>query len=205
MTRVSFFRLFAAACLPVFMFMLSGSAHAEKAASTGAAYIRLENGWEGYWPHGGEFVEYTAGGDAQLSDAYHVMLRPGLGMMLTFADKKNLGAGKNLLEAHREWELAYWRKQVGALDSKNRDDLAGARKDLMVTEINLPQEGGTPLKVYMIGVAAAQGVFVFSISPITAEDDDMIRKLIDSIKVVHHKLDLKAEAKKISPEPGKQQ
>jgi hypothetical protein len=145
-------------------------------------------------------VTYTLGGDAQPRDAYHVMLMPGLGMMLTFADKKQLGGGgKNLLETHQKWELAYWRKQVGTLDSKTRDDLAGGRPDMLVTEIDLPQQGGTPMRVYMIGMAANQGVFVFSISPVTDADEGLIKKVIESIKVVHKTLDIAAEAKRLVP------
>ncbi|HEY5993594.1 MAG TPA: hypothetical protein VIU46_03240 [Gallionellaceae bacterium] len=197
MLRKLLFVLLAAACL------ISAGARAAppavQPAATGAAYIRLDDSWRGFWPHGAEFVAYTVSLDAQPQDAFHVMLKPGLGMMLTFADKKNFGAAKNMLEAHREWELNYWRKNAGTLNSKNREDLAGGRSDLLVTEIVLPQADGPGLTAYMIGVAGSNGVFVFSISPVGAEDNDMVKKLIASIRVEHKKLDLKAEAKKVAP------
>lgn len=193
MIRTLLAALIAGACL------ISATAHAAKPVPAGAAYIRLDAGWQGYWPHGKEYVEYTLGGDAQPQDAFHVMLKPGLGMMLTFADKKNFAPGKSLLAAHRDWELEYWRKNAGKVESKNRDDLAGGQPGLMVTEIDLAQENGPGLTAYMIAAAANNGVFVFSVSPVTPEDNAMIKQLIASIKVVHKPLDLKAEAKKIAP------
>jgi hypothetical protein len=198
MIRTLLTALLAGACL------ISTAAQAAKPAPSGAAYIRLDAGWQGYFPHQAEYVQYTLDGDAQPQDAFHVMLKPGMGMMITFADKKQFSAGKNLLEAHREWELGYWRKQVNKLESKNRDDLAGGQSGLMVTEIDMQQPNGPGMRVYMIGAESNDGVFVFSLSPVEAADDAMVKKLISSIKVEHKPLDLKAEAKKIAPaaQPG---
>ncbi len=196
--------LLLAACLLAAGFLPAGARAAEP-GSEGAAYIRLDDAWKGFWPHGAEYVEYSVGADAQPQDAMHVMLRPGMGMMLTYADKKNFTSGKNLLEAHREWELAYWRKNAGKVESKNREDLAGGKPDVLVTEIALPQQDGPDMVLYLVGAAARNGVFVFALSPVTADDDAMVRQLVASIKVQHKRLDLKAEARKYAPAAGKQQ
>ncbi len=175
------------------------------------AYVQLDDGYRGFWAQPGEYVEYTLPGGVQLQDAYHILLAPETGLMLTFADRKDLAAGKgrpvedkSMLQAHRDWELAYWREHAPKVESKPRDDLAGGRHDLMVTEIAVQGPDQSSLKALLIGVAAKNGVFAFSISPATPELDAMVRRFIASIKVVHKRLDLPAEAKRIAAEPPAQ-
>jgi len=196
MTRKLIGALLAGACL------IATAAIAAEPEPEGAAFVRTDDGWTGWLPHDDEYAEYTVGGDAQPLDATHVQLKPGQGVMLTFADKKDFAKDKNLLEAHRAWELDYWRQQSGKVESRNRDDLAGGRSGLMVTEIHVPGPDGAAITICMVAAAGNNGVFVFAISPVTPQDDSMIKKFAASIKVVHHPLDLVAEAKKYMP--GKQ-
>lgn len=172
--------------------------HASEAQrQSSIAYIRTDGAWEGYWPHGNdEYVEYSLNGKAQLNDGFHIVLKPGLGLMLTFADRRNFAPGTDLLEAHKQWELAYWRRKAGHVEARDRGDLAGGRSDIRITELNLTQEG-KPMKAYLIGAAAPDGVFVFAVSPVTAGDDAMVRRIVDSIRVVKHPLDIAAEAARI--------
>lgn len=163
-------------------------------------YVKLDNAWVGLYARGEQYVEYPlVGKDVRPQDANHVLLTPHLGLMVTFAEKSQLGPGADMLEAHKQWELEYWRKQAGQVASKNRDDLAGGRHDLKVTEIIVPREKGV-LKAYLIGVAMNDGVFVFSISPADAKIDPMVKKLIASIRLVNEKLDVEAEAKRLVEE-----
>jgi hypothetical protein len=133
---------------------------------------------------------------AQLNDGFHILLKPGLGLMLTFADRTKFGPGANLLDAHRQWELAWWRKKADRVEARDRSDLAGGRSDVRITELDLVQEG-RPMKAYLVGAAAPDGVFVFAISPVSAGDDALVRKIVDSIRVVNHPLDIAAEAERI--------
>ncbi len=164
-------------------------------------YVKLDNAWVGLYARNEQYVEYPlVGKDVRPQDANHVLLTPHLGLMVTFADKSQLGPGADMLEAHKQWELDYWRKQAGQVASKNRPDLAGGRHDLKVTEIIVPREKGTQLKAYLIGLAMQDGVFVFSISPADAKIDPMVKKLIASIRLVNEKLDVEAEAKRLVEE-----
>lgn len=168
------------------------------------AYLRANGAWQGYWPHGAEYAEYTLGEKAQLNDGFHVLLRPGLELMLTFADVRRFGASPNLLEAHKQWELAWWRKQAGRVEASDRSELAGGRSDVKITELDLVRDG-KPVNAYLIAAAARDGVFVFAISPATAADDALVRRIADSIRVVRHPLDIEAEAERaktrLSPAP----
>jgi hypothetical protein len=165
------------------------------------AYIRANGAWEGYWPHGDEYVEYAVTGSAELNDGFHILLKPGLGLMLTFADKRRFGPGADLLEAHKQWELAYWRKRAGRVDDHDRSDLAGGRSDVRVTELDLVQDG-RPTRIYLIGAAAPDGVFAFGISPVSPGDDALVRRIVDSIRVVRHPLDIVAEEKRAMAKIG---
>jgi hypothetical protein len=174
-------------------------AHAREARrqSGSIAYIRSDGAWEGYWPHGNdEYVEYTVSGKAELNDGFHILLKPGLGLMLTFADRRNFVPGPNLLEAHKQWELAYWRQKADHVEARDRSDLAGGRSDIKITELNLTQ-AGEPMRAYLIGAAAPDGVFAFAVSPVSAKDDALVRRIVDSIRVVNHPLDIAAVAARI--------
>ncbi len=198
MTRTLLAALLAGACLA------ATAAHGAEPGQGQSILVKLQGAWKGYLPRGDEYVEYIVSGAAEPKDGTHIQTRPGQMMMLTFADKKDLAPGKNLLEAHREWELSYWREQTNnKVESRNRDDLAQGQSGLMVTEIRLPQpDGPGSFSVYMIAAAADNGVFVFAISPVTPEDDAAVKKFIATIKVVRHPLDprdLAAEARKNQP------
>ncbi len=177
-------------------FLLLNPAFAVTPIPTDPIYIRIDNGWKGLYAHNDEYAEYSlVGSEIKLQDSYHILLKPGLGLMVTFADKKEFATGKDLLELHRQWEIEYWRKHASKVESTSRDDLGGARQDIKVTELTLYNKEGKQLKVCLIGLASKEGVFVFSISPANEGIDLIVKKLVSSIKVVHTRLDAQESAK----------
>lgn len=206
MNRTLFSVLLAGACFLPIPALAEAPAEAPAQAAGEAPpsepiYVRLDNAWVGLYARGNQYVEYPlVGKEVKLQDANHILLNPSLGLMVTFADKSQFGQEGDMLEAHRQWEIEYWRKEAGEVESKNRDDLAGGRSDLKVTEITVPREKGAQFKAYLIGLAMNDGVFVFAISPAEAKIDPMVKKLIASIRLVNQRLDIKAEAKRLVEE-----
>lgn len=169
-------------------------------------YVRTDNGFAGFWPHGEkEFVRFNVEGESvQLQDAFHLLLNANQGMMLTYADKAHFKDKKGgLLAAHRAWELEYWRGRLGEVSDKDRPDLAHGHKDMMVTELIVPEGGGKDMHAYMISLTGPDGVYVFSISPVTRKDDAMVKKFIASIKREKHPLNIGIESRMIREEGGK--
>jgi hypothetical protein len=153
-------------------------------------YIRTANGWKGLYAVEDEYAEYSfTGSEVKLQDAHHILLKPPLGLMVTFADKNQIGGDSDLLADHLQWELDYWRKHATKVESVPRNDLSGARDDLRITEIRLYNPQGTRLNVYLIALASKSGVFVMSISPADASIDPMVREIADSFKLVQRRLD----------------
>lgn len=169
-------------------------------------YIKTDFGFAGFWPHGDkEYVRFDVRGDAvQVQDSFHLLLNPNQGMMLTYADKSHFKKKKGgLLKAHRDWEINFWRNRLGEVHDKNRPDLARGRKDIMVTELIVPEGGGKELKAYMISLAGPDGVYVFSLSPVSGKDDAMVKKFIASVQRVHHALNIGLESRLIRDEAQK--
>ena len=161
-------------------------------------YIQIDNGWKGLYGHDEEYAEFSLGGeDVKIQDAYHIFLKRGLGLMVGFADKKEFGRDNDVLAAHAQWELNYWREKANKVESTTREDLSGARKDLRVTEIRVFNKEGARMTSYLIGLGSEEGVFVLSISPIDKSVDPMVKEIVHSFKLVHKKLDA-AEIKRIS-------
>jgi hypothetical protein len=53
----------------------------------------------GLYGHSDEYAKFLATGkEIKLQDAYHILLKPGLGMMVSFAGKAEFGVGADLLE-----------------------------------------------------------------------------------------------------------
>jgi hypothetical protein len=153
-------------------------------------YIRMANGWKGLYAVEDEYAEYSfTGSEVKLQDAHHILLKPPLGLMVTFADKSQVGAGDDLLADHLQWELDHWRQRATKVESAPRNDLSGARVDLRITEIRLYNAKGERLNVYLIALASKSGVFVMSISPADASIDPMVREIADSFKLVQRRLD----------------
>jgi hypothetical protein len=172
------------------LLILSVAALAAGPVPNDPLYIRLEDGWKGVYGQGSAYAEYVLkGADVKPQDAHHILLRPGLGMMVTFAAKKDIGGGGDLLGRHAEWELAYWRQHATSVESAVRGDLSGGRDDLRVTEITLHNSAGAQMKLYMLALASDEGVFVLSISPANAGIDSLVRELAASFKLVNHPLD----------------
>jgi hypothetical protein len=53
--------------------------------------VKTSNGWNAAYAHGNEYPEFRViGNGAKLQDAYHVLLQKGVGMTVSFVDKKEL-------------------------------------------------------------------------------------------------------------------
>jgi hypothetical protein len=54
-------------------------------------YVKTSNGWNAAYAHGNEYAEFRViGNGAKLQNPYHILLQKGVGMMLSFVDKKEL-------------------------------------------------------------------------------------------------------------------
>jgi hypothetical protein len=168
-------------------------------------YIVTSNGWKVLYGHGDEYAEFLLKGkDAELQDAYHILLKQSAGMMIeiAFADKKEFGSAKDLLAAHAQWELNYWRGKASKVEGTTREDLSGARKDLKVTEMKVYNNEDARI-TYLIGLGAHEGVFVLAMSPVDKSVDSTAKEIINSFTLVHKKLDA-AEVERVSKLSRKQ-
>ena len=163
-------------------------------------YVKTSNGWNAAYAHGNEYAEFRViGNGAKLQDPYHILLQKGVGMMLSFVDKKELQNNTDLLSAHAQWEVAHWRQHASRVESNTREDLTGTRKDVKVTEVKVYNDKGAQMSFYLIGLAAKDGVFVLSVSPANKDIDPLVKELVSSFKLVPRKLDAE-ETKRLSSE-----
>jgi hypothetical protein len=163
-------------------------------------YVKTSNGWNAAYAHGNEYAEFRVTGDgAKLQDPYHILLQKGLGMMVSFVDKKELQNDSDLLSAHAQWETDYWRQHASRVESNTREDLVGTRKDVKVTEVSVYNDKGAQMSSYLIGLAAKDGVFVLSVSPAKKDVDPLVKELVSSFKLVPRSLDAE-ETKRLSSE-----
>src|SRR6184192_889774 len=161
-------------------------------------YLKTSNGWNGAYAHGNEYAEFRViGNSAKLQDPYHILLQKNVGMMVSFVDKKELQNDRDLLSAHAQWEVDYWHQHASRVESDNRADLIGTRKDVKVTEIRVYK--GAQLSSYLIGLAAKDGVFALSVSPAKKDVDPLVKELVSSFKLVPRTLDAE-ETKRLSSE-----
>src|SRR2546430_4002304 len=163
-------------------------------------YLKTSSGWNAAYAHGNEYAEFrVTGNGAQLQDAYHILLQKGIGMMVSFVEKKELQTDSDLLSAHAQWEINYWHQRASRVESNNRTDLIGTRKDVKVTEIRVYNDKGAQLPSYLIGFAAKDGVFALSVSPAKKDIDPLVKELVSSFKLVPRNLDAE-ETKRLSSE-----
>ena len=163
-------------------------------------YVKTSNGWNAAYARGNEYAEFRViGNGAKLQDPYHILLQKGVGMMVSFVDKKELQNDGDVLSAHAQWEIDYWHQHASKVESNTREDLTGTRKDVKVTEIRVYNDKGAQMSSYLIGLAAKDGVFVLSVSPAKKDVDPSVKELVSSFKVVPRKLDAE-EAKRLSSE-----
>src|SRR5947199_5185433 len=152
-------------------------------------YIKTSSGWTGAYAHGNEYAEFRViGNGAKLQDPYHILLQKGVGMMVSFVDKKELQNNTDLLSARAQWEVDYWRQHASKIESNTREDLTGTRKDVKVTEIRVYDNKGAQLLSYLIGLAAIDGVFALSLSPAKKDIDPLVKELVSSFKLVPRNL-----------------
>ena len=167
-------------------------------------YMKTSNGWNAAYAHDNEYAEFRIiGNSAKLQDAYHILLQKGVGMMVSFVDKKELQNNRDLLSAHAQWEVNYWHQHASRVESNIREDLIGTGKDVKVTEIRVYNDRGAKMSSYLIGLAAKDGVFVLSVSPAKKEVDPLVKELVGSFKLVPRNLDAE-EAKRLASEPKAQ-
>ena len=164
-------------------------------------YVKTSSGWNAAYAHGNEYAEFRViGNGAKLQDAYHILLRKDVGMMVSFVDKKELQNDKDLLSAHAQWETNYWHQHASRVESNTREDLTGTRKDVKVTEIRVYNDIRAQLSSYLIGLAAKDGVFALSVSsPAKKGVDPLVKELVSSLKLVPRNLDAE-ETKRLSSE-----
>jgi len=163
-------------------------------------YMKTSNGWNAAYAHDNEYAEFRIiGNSAKLQDAYHILLQKNVGMMVSFVDKKELQNDRDLLSVHAQWEVDYWHQRASRVESNNRPDLIGTRKDVKVTEIRVYNDQGAKMSSYLIGLAAKDGVFVLSVSPAKKEVDPLVKELVGSFKLVPRNLDAE-EAKRLASE-----
>jgi len=164
-------------------------------------YVKTSNGWNAAYAHGNEYAEFRViGNDAKLQDPYHILLQKNVGMMVSFVDKKELQSDTDLLSAHARWEIDYWHQHASRVESNNREDLVGTRKDVKVTEIRVYDDKGAQLSSYLIGLAAKDGVFSLSVSsPAKKGVDPLVKELVSSLKLLPRNLDAE-ETKRLSSE-----
>ena len=163
-------------------------------------YMKTSNGWNAAYAHDNEYAEFRIiGNSAKLQDAYHILLQKGVGMMVSFVDKKELQNNRDLLSAHAQWEVNYWHQHASRVESNIREHLIGTGKDVKVTEIRVYNDRGAKMSSYLIGLAAKDGVFVLSVSPAKKEVDPLVKELVGSFKLVPRNLDAE-EAKRLASE-----
>ena len=164
-------------------------------------YVKTSNGWNAAYAHGNEYAEFRViGNGAKLQDPYHILLQKNVGMMVSFVEKKELQNDGDLLNAHAQWETNYWKQHASRVESNNRADLIGTRKDVKVTEIRVYNDKGAQLSSYLIGLAAKDGVFALSVSsPAKKGVDPLVKELVSSFKLVPRNLDAE-ETKRLSSE-----
>ena len=119
--------------------------------------------------------------------------------MVSFVDQKELQNNGDVLSAHAQWETNYWHQHASRVESNNRADLIGTRKDVKVTEIRVYNDKGAQLSSYLIGLAAKDGVFALSLSPAKKNIDPLVKELVSSFKLVPRNLDAE-EATRLSSE-----
>jgi hypothetical protein len=162
-------------------------------------YVKTSNGWNAAYAHGNEYAEFRViGNGAKLQDAYHILLQKGVGMMVSFVDRKELQNDRDLLDAHAQWEIDYWHQRASKVESNTREDLTGARKDLKVTEIRVYNDKGAQMSSYLIGLVAKDGVFVLSVSPAKKDVDPLVKELVSSFKLVPRNLDAEETKRLVS-------
>jgi hypothetical protein len=148
-------------------------------------YMRLDSCWKGYFPHLDQYVEYLVPGSSKLQDAYHALVNSELGLMITFADKINFESSIPMLEAHKEWELAYWKNQLKSIKVEDWKDLYEGINNTLVTYLEHTSDNPKQnFKSCFIGVSGKDGVFVFAFSSQTFLDRELIKRFVKSIKLV---------------------
>lgn len=163
----------------------------------GPVYVRIDSGWLGLFGRGNEYARFSLiGRDVQLQDATHILVRKSLGLMISFVENKDL-AGPDPLTAHVRWEADYWRQHSARLDTATRSDLADRRADLRVSELTSWNRAGEKLGMYLIGLRASEGVFVFAFSPASAATNAEVIRFVRSLQLVDRSLTA-AEVARIS-------
>jgi hypothetical protein len=147
-------------------------------------FVRADSGWIGLFGHGSEYARFLVPGrGAQLQDAGRILIRPGLGLSVTFVANAEL-PGVDVLRAHAQWEADYWRAQGAKVDAVTRAGLTGIRSGVRVTVLTLRNRAGATMAMYLVAQRTADGVFAYAFSPANAAGDRMIRQFVRSLAIV---------------------
>jgi hypothetical protein len=150
-------------------------------------YMRVDSGWVGFFAKGGEYARYQmSGANVQFQDATHMLLGR-VGLMVTFADRKNL-VGPDLLVAHAHWEEDYWHGHAAKVDTLTRTELASGRSDVRVTELTVWNTSGGKLGIDLVGLEATDGVFAFAFSPASDSTSATVRRFVQGLSLVRKPL-----------------
>jgi hypothetical protein len=160
-------------------------------------FVRADSGWIGLFGHGSEYARFLVPGrGAQLQDAGRILIRPGLGLSVTFVANAEL-SGVDVLRAHAQWEADYWRAQGAKVEAVTRDDITGIRSGVRVTVLTLRNRAGATMAMYLVAQRTADGVFAYAFSPAKAAGDKMIRQFVRSLTIVSRPL-TQAEVARLS-------
>ena len=158
-------------------------------------YIRLENGWKGFYAKNNEYVEFQLlGNEIKLQDPYHSLLTPKVELSVGYAPKDVFGGTeRNMLEPHSSWVADYYRKNAEKVELKNRDDLTGNNKGIKVTELRIEKKEKPLLKMFLIGIASNEGVFVFSLFSSETNLEPLVKEFISTARLVNKRLNVEEE------------
>src|SRR5947209_6539295 len=91
------------------IFLLSSPLLAATPLPPDPIYIRVDNGWKGFYAKNDQFVEYLLPGSDLPQDPYHIMLAPRVGMLVGYAPKNEFaGSESNLFESYSKQVVDYW-------------------------------------------------------------------------------------------------
>lgn len=185
----------------IFAVFFSTVQNSVKAAETqiNPVWIRTRTGYLGLIGLSDEYVGFQLKAKGiKLQDAFHALLLPEkVGININFTDRARLPPEKELLSAYFHWEIDYWRKHSSKLQSETRQDLSLANRLVRADQINLWNENGDRIAMYLIGLPTNTGVATIAVSPVSSAQDFMVKELIKSFQVVSRSLTAE-EIKRIS-------
>src|SRR2546430_4233718 len=92
-------RLSISTILSASILLLLSPAFAATALPPDPIYIRVDNGWKGFYAKNDQFVEYLlSGSEVKLQDPYHILLAPRVGLFVDYVSKNEFAGGDSNLD-----------------------------------------------------------------------------------------------------------